>query len=63
MTRLDDYRSALRAGFAEVTDQALERTLDGRGEDFVAFIVDHGLGPLWHVRTGRAGFRESRRLC
>jgi hypothetical protein len=60
MTRLDDYRSALRAGFADVSGDELLRTLDERGEDFVPFIVDHGLGPLWHARTGRAGFRESR---
>ena len=60
MTRLDDYRSALRAGFAEVSDEALECTLDERGADFAAFIIDHGLGPLWHARTGREEFRESR---
>ena len=60
MTRLHDYRSALRAGFAEVADDELLRTLDERGTDFAAFIVDHGLGPLWHARTGRDAFRESR---
>jgi hypothetical protein len=60
MTRLDDYRSALGAGFSEVSEEKLVHTLDKRGPQFAAFIVDHGLGPLWHARTARPEFRESR---
>jgi hypothetical protein len=60
MTRLDDYRSALHVGFSEVPDEDLIRTLEEGGPGFASFIIDHGLGPLWHERTGRAEFRESR---
>jgi hypothetical protein len=60
MTRLDDYRSALLATFPEVSDTALESALDNGGPEFVSFVIDHGLGPLWHARTGRAEFHESR---
>ena len=28
--------------------------------EYAQFIIDHGLGPLWHERTGREEFRESR---
>ena len=60
MTRLDDYRCALRVGNAEIPDDELVRALESRGSDFASFIVDHGLGPLWHARTERAEFRASR---
>ena len=60
MTRLDDYQSALRAVQQGLPDAKLLRVLDSGGPAFVAFIVDHGLGPLWHERTGRDEFRESR---
>jgi hypothetical protein len=60
MTRLDDYRSALLVAFREVSDNTLARAVDERGAEFVSFVVDHGLGPQWHARTGRAEFHESR---
>jgi hypothetical protein len=60
MTRLDDYRFALLATFADVSDAELAAALESGGPDFVSFIVDHGLGPLWHERTGRGEFHESR---
>jgi hypothetical protein len=60
MTRLDDYRSALLVAFCEVSDTPLARAVDERGAEFVSFVVDHGLGPQWHARTGRAEFHESR---
>ncbi|MCH8073801.1 MAG: nucleotidyltransferase family protein [Proteobacteria bacterium] len=60
MTRLDNYRSALLAVFPEISDATLSGALDAGGAHFVSFIVDHGLGPLWHARTGRAEFHASR---
>lgn len=60
MTRLDDYRSALHVGFSEVPDEDLMRALEEGGPDFASFVIDHGLGPTWHARTGRAEFRDSR---
>jgi hypothetical protein len=63
MSRLDDYRTALLAAHADVADDALVAALDERAGDFASFIIDHGLGPLWHERTGRAEFHESRMLA
>ena len=60
MGRLDDYKSALLAANPETSAAALARALDAGGPRFVAFIVDHGLGPTWHARTKREEFRESR---
>lgn len=60
MTRLDEYQSALLAAQSSVTDPELLRVLDEGGEQFVSFVVDHGLGPLWHERTGRDEFHVSR---
>ena len=60
MTRLDDYRCALRVGNTGESGDELARTLETRGSDFSSFIIDHGLGPLWHERTERAEFRASR---
>jgi len=60
MSRLDDYRSALLAAFPEVADADLVRVLEQGGSQFVSFIIDHGLGPLWHSRTARAEFHECR---
>jgi hypothetical protein len=60
MGRLDDYQSALLAADPLARDSALVRALDSGGAGFVSFIVDHGLGPLWHERTGREEFRDSR---
>jgi len=60
MSRLDDYQTALLAAYPEVSGEALIRILDSAGSQFTAFIVDHGLGPQWHERTGRAEFHPSR---
>ena len=60
MTRLDDYRSALLAAFPDVADAELAAALEKGGPDFVSFVIDHGLGPLWHERTGRDEFHECR---
>ena len=60
MTRLDDYRSALLAAFPDVADAELAAALEKSGPDFVSFVIDHGLGPLWHERTGRDEFHECR---
>jgi hypothetical protein len=60
MTRFDDYQSAMLAAYPDVSDTALDRALNAGGPRFVAFIVDHGLGPLWHQRTGRDEFHASR---
>ena len=60
MTRLDNYRSALLAAYPDLSDAELVRALDAGGPRFASFIVDYGLGPLWHERTERDEFRESR---
>jgi hypothetical protein len=60
MTRLDDYCSALRVANDAVPERELNEALDAGGAQFASFIVDHGLGPLWHARTERDEFRESR---
>lgn len=60
MTRLDDYHSAMLAGLPDVTVSDCERVLDAHNSRFPTFIADHGLGPLWHERTGRPEFRENR---
>ncbi|MDH5345075.1 MAG: nucleotidyltransferase family protein, partial [Gammaproteobacteria bacterium] len=60
MGRLDDYRSALLVADPAVSDAALEQVLEGAGPDFDLFVIDHGLGPSWHERTGHAEFRDSR---
>ena len=41
--------------------EALMATLQEGGDRFVSFVIDHGLGPLWHLRTDCAEFRDSRR--
>jgi len=60
MSRLDKYQSALLAAFPNVAEEALVRELDSNGSEFAAFIIDHGLGPQWHLRTERTEFHESR---
>ena len=34
--------------------------MDQGGEDFASLVLDHGLGPVWHQRTEREEFHESR---
>ena len=63
MTRVEEYRAALLAVFPEVPVHELERTVDSGGSHLVSLIVDHGLGPRWHERTGRDEFRASRRAA
>jgi hypothetical protein len=63
MTRLDDYRFALLATFSDVSDAELAEVLERTGPDFASFIIDHGLGPLWHDRTGRDEFLDCRRAA
>jgi hypothetical protein len=63
MSRLDDYRTALLAAHPDVPGDELAGALDANGEVFARFIIDHGLGPLWHARTGREEFHESRMLA
>jgi hypothetical protein len=61
MTRLDDYRSAMLVATPEASDRELKLVLTENGPEFPQFIIDHGLGPLWHERTGRDEFLASRR--
>jgi hypothetical protein len=60
MGRLEGYRTALLPAIPEVPASVLERALEAAGPSFAGFIIDHGLGPLWHSRTERWDFRESR---
>ena len=60
MPRLDDYISTLLAVDRDLSASELCRQIDIRGEGFVTFVIDHGLGPLWHERTGRKEFKSSR---
>jgi len=60
MSRLDKYRSAMLAAFPDVDDEQLACELGKQDEHFAQFVIDHGLGPLWHGRTGREEFRASR---
>ena len=60
MGRLDDYRTALLAAWPELPGATLTEALDAGGPRFASFIIDHGLGPLWHARTGRDEFHASR---
>ncbi len=48
------------ATHADVPGDELVAALQERSGDFVAFIIDHGLGPLWHARTQREEFHASR---
>ena len=60
MARLDDYQSALLIADPGTTDAGLARAMDAGGPGFTGFIVDHGLGAMWHARTKREEFRECR---
>jgi hypothetical protein len=61
MSPLDEYRSALLIADPEVAVSELMSVLDNGGERFVSVVIEHGLGPVWHQRTGREEFHESRR--
>jgi hypothetical protein len=60
MSWLDTHRLALRAADPAATREDLCRALEAQGHSFVSFVVDHGLGPLWHARSAREEFRDSR---
>jgi len=60
MARLDNYRSALLAAYPDVSHAELGEALAAGGAGFASLIVDHGLGPMWHERTKRDEFHESR---
>jgi len=60
MSRLDDYRTALLAADPHQSAEGLVAVLEERGSRFAPFVIDHGLGPLWHLRTDRPEFRDSR---
>ncbi len=60
MSHLNDYQSALLAACPDVPVEVLIRALDSGGPDFASFVVDHGLGPQWHMRTERPEFHSSR---
>ena len=60
MTRLNDYQSALLVADPEVSDMELQQLLEAGGPEFVSFVVDHGLGPMWHERTRSDALRASR---
>ena len=60
MGRLDDYQSALLAANPETSDATLARAQDSGGPEFASFVIEHGLGPVWHARTKLEEFRESR---
>jgi hypothetical protein len=60
MSRLDDYRTALLVASPGISGDELGTVLDAAGPQFPQFIIDHGLGPLWHERTGREEFHASR---
>jgi len=53
----------LLAAYPDVFESELVQALEAGGANFASFIVDHGLGPLWHERSGRDEFRESRLLA
>jgi len=60
MSCLDDYRNALLATVPDAADSDLVRLLDEGGSPFVSFVIDHGLGPMWHARSGCEEFHASR---
>ena len=60
MSRLDIYRTALLAADPAVSSDDLCAALGREEFAFVDFIIDHGLGPTWHERTGKEEFYASR---
>lgn len=60
MSRLNNYQSALLAASPDVSVSELIRALGAGREDFASFIIDHGLGPQWHLRTEGPEFHASR---
>jgi hypothetical protein len=60
MSRLDDYQVALLAAHPDVPAEDLLGELEKHGKALVRLIIDHGLGPLWHQRTGCNQFYAAR---
>ena len=60
MSRLDDYRTALLVASPGISGDELGAVLDAAGPQFPQFIIAHGLGPMWHERTGLEEFHASR---
>jgi hypothetical protein len=61
MDRLVSYRLAMLAAFPDVPREKLTGVMNTAGPGFINFVVEHGLGPVWHERTGREEFRPARR--
>lgn len=60
MQALHTYRQAILAAFPEVSKQQLLESVSYGGDEFAAFVISHGMGPMWHVRTELKAFRKSR---
>jgi hypothetical protein len=56
-------RSALLPASPDVHPAECVSALDTYGDALRSLIVAEGLGPLWHVRTGDDGFRETHRAA
>ncbi len=63
MIALDVYRQALLVAFPSVADAELTAALNKGKSTFPHFVIDHGLGPMWHQRTGDDRFQTSRRTA
>jgi hypothetical protein len=63
MASLDNYSTALQVLNPALDREALCLLLESQEPGFADLIIDHGLGPLWHQRTGREEFLASRRLA
>ena len=63
MSRLNSYRSAMLAAFPELSNDALHDELEAGGSRLIRQIIDFGLGPLWHHRTGRREFHDTRMVA
>lgn len=60
MVQLREYRLALSGALAAATRDDLIGLLNTQGSSFVDFVVRHGLGPVWHARTGSKAFKNAR---
>jgi hypothetical protein len=60
MSQLDNYRAALLGALPDTPAAVLDDVLVSHGPQFASFVVDHGLGPLWHERTKNSAFQASR---
>ncbi len=58
MSRLEKNRPALLVAFPEVSTSELIEALENADPDFASFVIEHGLEPTWHERTGGDAFRD-----